>query len=101
MLAAAWAVSVLAGMALYSGLGVEPLALSRNLVDESTLEEFLQSNLADSPGLWLMLYKEKNSPLPRVVRRWSEGRFDLREQEKLGEVRLLHYEALAKRPLRR
>jgi len=78
-------------LADYYGLGAKPFGLSRLVFDRAGVERFLEDSVGSSPGFWLLLYKEHDSPLLLVARRWTQGRYELAEQRDFHDARALRY----------
>ena len=84
-------------MAMHYGLGDPLTPVSRNLEDEPELRRIAGSAVGESDSFWVIYYKEKASPFPDVIQRWSAGewapefQYNIETLEEYDEARALRY----------
>ncbi len=75
----------------YYGLGTAPIGIPRARIGRFQIERILEEGTAGAPGFWIILYKERHTPLLMVARRWAEGKFELQGGWNFSRSRVQHY----------
>lgn len=81
-------------MAQYYNLGAEPIGVSRTAGDGAAVEQIVAAGAEGKPGFWIILYKDRASPLVDAAEAWGKERGLSREGKwKFDEAKVYHFAA--------